>query len=251
MKKINIILLLVSLMMITPTSCKKEEVDDSEGTTGTFTDTRDDHTYKWVKIGEQIWMAENLAYTGDDIQHITDNSEWENNYFNENTDLNYNAWCYYDNNAENGNIYGVLYQWEAAKKACPECWHLPSIEEWEQLENYLTENGYSYDGIIGNNYVAKSLASSTGWNNSEVQGAVGNSDYQKYRNKTGFSALPGGFRFFSDGSFMSIGLYSSWWSANDGDFNLAYHQILHYESSTMQWFWEYKTEGLSVRCIKD
>ena len=50
------------------------------GETGTFTDSRDSKTYKWVKIGEQVWMAENLAYTGSDIQHITDDNEWRCNF---------------------------------------------------------------------------------------------------------------------------------------------------------------------------
>lgn len=91
-------------------SCRKED-DNSKSSTGEsvfFTDSRDNRVYKSVKIGEQVWMAENLAYTGIGLQHITNKTDWENN-------LNYDAWCYYENNENYGNTYGVLYQWEAAK----------------------------------------------------------------------------------------------------------------------------------------
>lgn len=79
---------------------------------GTFTYPRDNKTYKWVKIGDQVWMAENLAYTGQDIQHITDSTEWSNND-------DYDGWCYYNNDPVLGQKYGPLYQWEAAKTAVP------------------------------------------------------------------------------------------------------------------------------------
>ena len=83
--------------------------------TGTFTDPRDGIEYKYVTIGNQVWMAENLNYTTKD------------------------SWCY-DNNNENCIIYGRLYTWNAAMMACPRGWHLPCNDEWKQLIDFLGGN---------------------------------------------------------------------------------------------------------------
>lgn len=239
---------IVSSVMLS--SCKKDndnssdEDDPQSENSGTFTDSRDGKTYKWVKIGDQVWMAENLAYTGSDIQHITNNDDWKNN-------TDYDGWCYYDNNQDNGNTYGVLYQWEAAKTACPAGWHLPTGDEWRQLQSYLMENGYSYDGVIGNDGIAKSLATNSGWAISNNQGAVGNSDYPEYQNKTGFSALPGGLRHGVSGAFDRLREHSSWWSNSGGYGGSISFFGLSYEFAMPVNGGYPKSFGLSVRCVKD
>ena len=218
------------------------------GTTGTFTDPRDGKTYKWVKIGEQVWMAENLNYTGCGT-HITDDDEWYHN-------LDYDGWCYYDNNENYADTYGVLYQWKAAKTACPVGWHLPTDEEWTQLVNYLRENGFaydSYDGIVDRFGIAKSLAADNGWSISDKPGAVGNSDFPAFRNKSGFSALPGGIRScFS--YFRELGDYGYWWSATESSSDSAYSRCIYYNYNAV-YHDDYDNiimlYGLSVRCVRD
>jgi len=216
----------------------------TNGATGTFTDSRDSKTYKWVKIGEQVWMAENLNYTGSGIQHIIYDDEWVNN-------SDYDGWCYYEYNENYGsNTYGALYQWEAAKKACPSGWHLPTDEEWTELENYLKENSYSYNGVVGSSKIAKSLATYYGWEESTSLGAVGNSDYSEMRNKTGFSALPSGSHY-NNGEFLDLGYYGFWWSATEHSSHDAYGRNLYYGNTVVNHIKYNKLYGFSVRCVRD
>ncbi len=102
--------IIVSLIIIT-TSCQKESIPPQYET---FTDSRDGETYKYVKIGNQFWMSENLRYKPD-----------SGNY-----------WAY--NNSETDvNTYGYLYAWETANNVCPDGWHLPSDAEWTELADNL------------------------------------------------------------------------------------------------------------------
>ena len=240
--------IIVSSVMLN--SCSKDDDHTSGGNnpptigeTGTFTDSRDNHVYKWVEIGNQVWMAENLSYTGTDIKNIEDNYDWSDN-------SNGDAWAYYDNNASNESKYGVLYQWEAAKTACPSGWHLPTNTDWLELENFLKQNGYSYDGIIGDNGIAKSLATKSGWSTSNYLGAVGNSDFPEFMNTTGFSALPSGYRAYT-GEFTVLTEEGYWWNAtedNNGNFG---NHTLKFDSDKMWSYNDNKLYGFSVRCIRD
>jgi len=248
-KLTNLILLVFIVAVGVLSSCKKDKGEDkTQGNPlgvkdkGEFKDNRDNKIYKWIKIGNQIWMAENLAYTGNDIQHITNATDWENN-------SNNKGWCYYDNNTNN-NTYGALYQWNAAKIACPKGWHLPTAKEWTQLEDFLKNNGYSYDGINGNVEIAKSLATDHSWAASSYQGAVGNSDFVDFQNKTGFSALPSGFRDY-DGSFHAITKTGYWWSSSINDNLNAYGRYIDYEDSEVSSLSNKMLNGFAVRCIKN
>ncbi|MEA2043125.1 MAG: FISUMP domain-containing protein, partial [Bacteroidota bacterium] len=93
---------------------------------GTFKDKRDGKTYKWVRIGNQVWMAENLAY-----------KPGSGNY-----------WAY-DDKQSNVAKYGYLYDWKTAKNACPNGWHLPTKQEFETLlNNYGGKGEQAYKALI-------------------------------------------------------------------------------------------------------
>jgi len=101
----------------------------------TFTDDRDGKTYKVVKIGDQFWLAENLAYKPNSNEAIL------SKHMTSISDLG-NFWVY-DDKEENIKKYGYLYNYKAAQKAVPNGWHLPTKTEFETLLNHYGEKPYS------------------------------------------------------------------------------------------------------------
>jgi len=198
-------------------------------TTGTVTDY-DSNVYKTVKIGDQWWMAENLKVThyrnGDPIPNVTDATEWNA--------LTTGAYCNYDNNSSNAEIYGRLYNWYAVTDSniAPEGWHVPSDAEWETLVNYL-----------GGGSVAGGKLKETGtthWN-SPNEGAT---------NESGFAALPGGYRT-SDGYFGDLGNYAHFWSSTENGSNTAWTRELYYYTARVYRYDAGKRFGYSVRLVRD
>src|ERR1035437_524072 len=183
----------------------------------------DGNSYKVVTIGNQTWMAENLKTTqyndGTAIPLVTDNTAWYNNWSTP-------AYCWYNNDAATyKNKYGALYNWYTVNtgKLAPKGWHVPTDAEWTTLENYLLTNGYNYDGSTSGDYYAKSLAATTDWATDSGTGTIGN-DVTK-NNRTGFSALPGGYRGFN-GTFSLVGSYGSWWSSTEDGTNDAWYRYM-------------------------
>ena len=193
--------------------------------TKTITDI-DDNIYNIVKIGNQWWMAENLRTTKmndkKNISNITDGSEWYNNS---------PSFCWYNNDESNKELHGALYNYYAVqtKKLCPDGWHVPGNEDWTTLVNYLTENGHSETE-------GTALKSTSGW----LSDGNGTDDY-------GFSALPSGKRH-PEGYFEDMGYACLWWSSTEYDTTRAWRWLLGIKVSNN--FYS-KTEGLSVRCVKD
>jgi uncharacterized protein (TIGR02145 family) len=209
---------------------------------GTFTDDRDGNTYKWVEIGDQVWMAENLKYLPS-VVAATTGSQTEPYYYIH----GYNGTNVSEaKSMPNYTTYGVLYNWPAAMASspsswhapsgvqgvCPTGWHLPSDDEWKQLSTYLggTSNAGGKLKEIG----------TTHWSSPNT-GAT---------NETGFTALPGGYRYFGN-TFISFHWLALWWSATDTSDRSAFCRKASYNSKELVRDWNQKDNGFSVRCVKD
>ncbi len=210
-----------SFVLATP--CKTETEDNCEY--GELVDERDGQRYKTVKIGDQVWMGENLNFE-------TDGSS-----------------CYEDS-VKYCEIYGLMYTWAAAvgklgdecgynqkcslpagniQGVCPDGWHLPSMAEWTKL----------FRAVGGESIAGKVLAATSGW-----YGSGNGTD------NFGFSAIPSGnYHYNSD--FDPEGSYTRLWSSTeDSDTRAFYVHLFNGNNS-----WDQKSRGKSskhsVRCLKD
>jgi uncharacterized protein (TIGR02145 family) len=208
----------------------------------TFTDSRDGQVYRIVTIGNQVWMAENLKYLPTVIEPSTGSETTRYYYVYGYEGINETVAITTANYA----TYGVLYNWPAAmdgaasstsspsgvQGVCPSGWHLPSDAEWTALTGYL-----------GGEDVAGGKLKETGithWNSPNT-GAT---------NENGFSALPGGYRFFN-GEFGDLGVYGAWWSTTMNDAINAWCRSMIYYGVRARRSQDFKEVGLSVRCVKN
>jgi uncharacterized protein (TIGR02145 family) len=191
----------------------------------------DGNNYSTVRIGSQIWMGENLKTTKysnkSDIPNVTDNTEWGG--------LTDRAYCWYNNEIRNKNIYGALYNWYAATDSgfCPSGWHLPVNTEWIRLSDYLGGLDDAGNKLKEN--------SATFWISPNT-GAT---------NETGFTALPGGERDPYDGTFIFLRAFGLWWSYTPYAGNTTNNVRLFYTDSGLRFGSSNKSFGFSVRCLKD
>lgn len=191
------------------TACKSENEDKCEY--GELVDDRDGKTYRTVKIGDQVWMAENLNYEPAD------------------------SYCYVmkksvcpERLVENCAKYGRFYSWDGAMEACPSGWHLPSIDEWRTL----------FKTVSGNNVrmTADLLRSTTGW-----------SDDDNGTDAFGFTVLPGGDVV---SSYHGEGTEAYFWSSTEYNrYEGAYRVFLsNYDENVYQMV-VFKEVYNSVRCV--
>ena len=214
----------------------------------------DGNVYKTVKLGNQVWMAENLRTTryadGTTIPLGTTES----------FDV---AYRYYpNNNRANVSKYGYLYNWPAVMNGslsssdanpsgvqgiCPDGWHVPSFEEWTELLDYVSSQRSQYVCGGDEDKIAKALASETGWNSStSINCAVGNNP--STNNATGFSARPAGYY---NGYYHGFGSYAGFWSASQNNSNDAYDSGLGYNGACVFRYTNFKYYGYSVRCVRN
>ena len=219
----------------------------AQDSTGTVTDI-DGNVYKTVKIGDQWWMAENLKVThyrnGDPIPNVTSDSAW--------VELSTGARCVFDNDESNAETYGYLYNWYAVnvdRGLAPQGWHIPSDEEWKQLEMVLGMSRSEADDIGfrvtdegGKIKATGTHEDGTGLWSAPNTGAT---------NESCFSALPGGYRYDNDGTFRSMGDDAYFWSSTESGSNYAWNRSLHYDSSEVTRYHDVKQSGFSVRCLRD
>jgi uncharacterized protein (TIGR02145 family) len=178
--------------------CSNKEWKDYD-----FVEDADGNIYKTIVIGEQTWMAENLNYQ-------TENSK-----------------CY-SNFESNCDIYGRLYNWSDALDVCPEGWHIPSQDEWNELSSYI--GGSITEG--------KHLKATSGWNSN----GNGLDTY-------GFAALPGGLGFFR-GGFSDARNGGYWWSSDEYSSSDAYSRSMDRDDENALWLNYDKSDLRSVRCLQ-
>ena len=201
-------------------------------TYGTVTDI-DGNKYKTIQIGTKVWMAENLKVTklndGTAISFESSNNSWM-------TKVN-PLYCWYNNDIENKNTYGALYNRHTVNtgKLCPIGWHVSTDSNWSTLTN----------NTGGDNNAAIKLKEA---GNGHWSGASSNST-----NSSGFTALPGGIRY-ENGAFSGLKDNGTWWCTNPENYAFSswYRQMFYNANDIQKYGLNFSPQlGLSVRCVKD
>lgn len=191
----------------------------------------DGNAYKTVRIGNQVWMAENLRVThyrnGDSIPNIPSSSEW--------TSQSAGACCDYGNSPANIITYGKLYNWysvDDARGLAPAGWHVPTDADWITLS--LSLGG---DDVSGGKMKEPGLIH---WLSSNIDAT----------NSSGLTSLPGGIRN-ALGDFSLMGSYCYWWTSTQRDAIAAWNRHIGNGLGSIFRSSYSKATGYSVRCVKD
>jgi uncharacterized protein (TIGR02145 family) len=188
----------------------------------------DKNSYPVIRIGNQLWMAENLRTTtfndGTNIPIVSDNKLWSK--------MISPGYCTYNNDAGKYKTqYGILYNGYTVStgKLCPVGWHVPSEAEWLALTNYCGETAAGGKLKKRDNWMSPNTGAT---------------------NTTGFAALPGGSRG-NLGSFMDAGIRGHWWSSSENAKTDFWNRTMSYSNSDVSGSSDHKQSGLSVRCVKN
>lgn len=181
-----------------------------------------------VTIGKQKWTSKNLNVTnfrnGSVIPQVQDADDWlVMGLFRE------PAWCYYNTGTALDSSAGKLYNWYAVNDArglAPQGWHIATKEEWASVDK----------SIKGKDAAAK-MKSASGWK------TAGN-------NSSGFAAMPGGYRNYTNSRFFDLGTCGYWWTANDAGMGKASCVSLRDDADALALEnTDNKSNGFSVRCV--
>jgi len=220
--------MMVFFLFLTNSCTKDKEFINNPGTVI----DQDGNVYHTIIIGTQVWTVENLRTTkyrnGESIASVNDDTKWYS--------LSTGGWCNYNNDPANSTTYGMLYNWYAGNDSrgiAPKGWHIPSDNEWTILINYLAGGERAAGGKLKE-------AGLTHWLKPNIDAT----------NKTGFTALPAGYRNFT-GTFLGIGFAEYLWSSDEEDTDDAICRSIYCNSSDVEKSSFYKTVGISVRCVKD
>jgi uncharacterized protein (TIGR02145 family) len=208
---------------------------------GSVTDV-EGKAYKTIQIGIQEWMAENLSVkkfsNGDEIVNVVNDSVWSNS--------NQAAWCYYANDSVSVCPYGLLYNWAVvndSRNVCPVGWHVPTTIDWLIM---LLELDPDSQGNCTGCYYSTSAG-----------GPLKSQGYYFWSppnanatNSTGFSGLPGGYRF-QTAVFISRNLYAYYWTANVNGSNNPYYTRLNYQNNNAEQGTGNVRQGMSIRCVRN
>ncbi len=214
---------------------------------GTMVDI-DGNIYKTIKIGNQLWMRQNLKVThyrtGATIPYVTNDNQWNN--------LDNDAYCCYNHDQNIVKTYGYLYNWNVVndeRGLAPEGWHVPTDDDWKELELFLGMSqdevdryGRSTDGNTG----GKMKMTGTGYWNAPNTGAT---------NESGFTALAGGCRSsYGSSVFNNLGINCYFWTSTPYivyEPNAACYRHLNNKYAYIRRSYSSASFGYSVRCIKD
>jgi len=200
------------------------------------------YQYPVVEIGDQVWMAENLNTDifadGESIKLIASDNTWQQ--------LETVAYCDYNNDTEESETFGKLYNWYSVNYSgglCPQGWHISTDQEWKDLEIFLGMDSLATDTI--------------GWRGTEEgcslkEAGLQNwlSDVGETTNSSGFTALPSGIRDLT-GKYYYQTKFGAWWTSTQSDNQNAWCRAVRYEYCDIYRQDGKKSLGLSVRCVYD
>ena len=219
-------ILLINILLLFA-ACEKDAASDistpqdqeeEEPKKETYKDLRDGQTYKTIRIGTQIWFAENLNYnTG-------------------------NSWCY-EETVANCDTYGRLYDWETAMNACPQGWRLPDDDDWSQLLNEFDMPRNEVGGVLKEKGTEHWKSPNSGWDESGFTALPGGNSYFNYADSIGF---------------QNIGREALFWSSDEPRYvegapsdNYGNKLILYHDNNGVSLGYTIKSYGYSVRCLKN